>query len=106
MSFREAQTTVDRWISQYKEGYFAPLAILARLIEEVGEVAREVNHQFGQKPRRPDEPHGDLALELADVLFVTVCLANSQGIDLDEAFERMMQKVTTRDAGRWTRKER
>lgn len=106
MSFREAQTAVDRWISQYKEGYFAPLAILARLIEEVGEVAREVNHQFGQKPRRPDEPDGDLALELADVLFVTVCLANSQGIDLDQAFERMMQKVTTRDADRWTRKER
>lgn len=106
MSFREAQTTVDRWISQYKEGYFAPLAILARLIEEVGEVAREVNHRFGQKPRRPDEPDGDLALELADVLFVTICLANSQGIDLDQAFERMMQKVTTRDADRWTRKER
>lgn len=106
MSFREAQTTVDRWISQYKEGYFAPLAILARLIEEVGEVAREVNHRFGQKPRRRDEPDGDLALELADVLFVTICLANSQGIDLDQAFERMMQKVTTRDADRWTRKER
>ena len=106
MSFREAQTTVDRWISQYKEGYFAPLAILARLIEEVGEVAREVNHRFGQKPRRPDEPDGDLALELADVLFVTICLANSQGIDLDQAFERMMLKVTTRDADRWTRKER
>jgi NTP pyrophosphatase (non-canonical NTP hydrolase) len=106
VSFREAQTTVDRWISQYKEGYFAPLAILARLIEEVGEVAREVNHRFGQKPRRRDEPDGDLALELADVLFVTICLANSQGIDLDQAFERMMQKVTTRDADRWTRKER
>jgi NTP pyrophosphatase (non-canonical NTP hydrolase) len=106
VSFREAQTTVDRWISRYKEGYFAPLAILARLIEEVGEVAREVNHRFGQKPRRPDEPDGDLALELADVLFVTICLANSQGIDLDQAFERMMQKVTTRDADRWTRKER
>ena len=105
MAFHEAQTAVDRWISQYKEGYFAPLAILARLTEEVGEVAREVNHRFGQKPKRPEEADGDLALELADVLFVTICLANSQGIDLDQAFERMMQKVTTRDADRWTRKE-
>jgi NTP pyrophosphatase (non-canonical NTP hydrolase) len=106
VAFREAQAAVDRWISQYKEGYFAPLAILARLTEEVGEVAREVNHRFGQKPKRPEESAGDLALELADVLFVTICLANSQGIDLDQAFERMMQKVTTRDADRWTRKER
>jgi NTP pyrophosphatase (non-canonical NTP hydrolase) len=105
VAFREAQAAVDRWISQYKEGYFAPLAILARLTEEVGEVAREVNHRFGQKPKRPEEADGDLALELADVLFVTICLANSQGIDLDQAFERMMQKVTTRDADRWTRKE-
>lgn len=106
MAFQEAQATVDRWISQYKEGYFAPLAILARLTEEVGEVAREVNHRFGQKPKRPEEPEGDLAMELADVLFVTICLANSQRIDLDQAFDRMMQKVTTRDADRWTRKER
>ena len=105
MAFCEAQAAVDRWISQYKEGYFSPLAILARLTEEVGEVAREVNHRFGQKPKRPEEADGDLALELADVLFVTICLANSQGIDLDQAFERMMQKVTTRDADRWTRKE-
>ena len=105
MAFQEAQATVDRWISQYKEGYFAPLAILARLTEEVGEVAREVNHRFGQKPKRPEEPEGDLAMELADVLFVTICLANSQHIDLDQAFDRMMQKVTTRDADRWTRKE-
>ena len=80
--------------------------MLARLTEEVGEVAREVNHRFGQKPKRPEEPEGDLAMELADVLFVTICLANSQGIDLDQAFDRMMQKVTTRDADRWTRKER
>lgn len=106
MAFREAQATVDRWISQYREGYFAPLAILARLTEEVGEVAREVNHRFGQKPKRAEEPEGDLALELADVLFVTICLANSQGIDLDQAFDTMMAKVTTRDADRWTRKER
>jgi len=103
---REAQQTVDRWIGQYKEGYFPPLSNLARLIEEVGELAREINHRFGGKTKRPEEPEGAIAMELADILFVVICLANSQGIDLDDAFERMMRKVTSRDAERWTRKER
>lgn len=106
MSFREAQDTVDRWISQYEEGYFSPLTNLARLAEEVGEVAREINHHFGQKPKRPDEAAGSLAMELADVLFVVICLANSQQIDLDRAFAQVMAKVTARDAERWTRKAR
>ena len=104
MSFREAQDTVDRWISQYEEGYFAPLANVARLAEEVGELAREVNHHFGPKTRKPDEAVGSIPLELADILFVVICLANSQKIDLDDAFAQMMAKVTARDAGRWTRK--
>ena len=106
MSFGEAQAAVDQWISQYKEGYFSPLTNLARLSEEVGEVAREINHRFGQKTKKPGEADGDLALELGDVLFVVICLANSQGIDLDQAFAATMAKVRTRDAGRWTRKER
>ena len=106
MAFREAQTTVDRWISQYKEGYFPPLSNLARLSEEVGELAREINHRFGQKTKKPGEADGDIAMELADILFVVICLANSQGIDLDVAFDAMMKKVTARDAARWTRKER
>jgi NTP pyrophosphatase (non-canonical NTP hydrolase) len=106
VAFREAQETVDQWIGQYKEGYFTPLTNLARLAEEVGELAREINDRFGQKPKKRDEPPGSLAMELADVLFVVICLANSQGIDLDQAFAAMMQKVTARDANRWTRKER
>jgi len=106
VAFREAQTAVDEWIRQYKEGYFSPLTILARLTEEVGELAREVNHRFGEKPKKPDEPPGDLALELGDILFVVICLANAQGIDLDAAFDGVMRKIKTRDAARWTRKER
>jgi NTP pyrophosphatase (non-canonical NTP hydrolase) len=106
VALREAQQRVDQWISQYKEGYFPPLTNLARLSEEVGELAREINHRFGEKTKKKEEGAGDLALELADILFVVICLANSQQIDLDEAFERMMAKVTTRDADRWTRKER
>ena len=106
MSFRHAQDTVDRWVSQYEEGYFSPLTNLARLTEEVGELAREINHRFGQKTKKPEEAEGSLAMELADILFVVVCLANSQKIDLDAAFDQMMAKVTARDAGRWTRKAR
>ena len=106
MSFRDAQHSVDRWIGQFEEGYFAPLVNVARLAEEVGELAREVNHQFGPKRKKADEPPGSLSMELADILFVVICIANSQNIDLDNAFEQMMAKVTSRDAGRWTRKAR
>lgn len=106
MSFRDAQQTVDRWVSQFEEGYFPPLANVARLAEEVGELAREVNHRFGPKAKKPDEAPGSLPLELADILFVVICIANSQGIDLDDAFAQMMAKVTARDAARWTRKAR
>ena len=103
MAFREAQSAVDAWVRQYKEGYFPPLSNLARLSEEVGELARELNHRFGAKPKKPDEPAGDVAMELADILFVVICLANSQGIDLDQAFDRMLEKLNVRDAGRWSR---
>ena len=106
MSLRDAQQAVDRWIGQYKEGYFPPLTNLARLAEEVGELAREMNHRFGEKTKKHEEAEGSLAMELADILFVVICIANSQGIDLDQTFEAMLRKVTVRDADRWTRKER
>lgn len=105
MSFRDAQETVDRWIGQYKEGYFSPLANLARLAEEVGELARELNDQFGEKPKKRGEAPGTVAAELADILFVVICLANSQNIDLDGAFGAMLEKLNTRDADRWTKRE-
>jgi NTP pyrophosphatase (non-canonical NTP hydrolase) len=101
---REYQQRVDRWISQYEEGYFDPLTNLARLAEEVGELAREVNHRFGQKTKKREEADGDLGMEMADILFVLICMANREGIDLDQAFDRMMAKVEHRDADRWTRK--
>jgi NTP pyrophosphatase (non-canonical NTP hydrolase) len=106
MSFRDAQQRVDAWVGQFEEGYFPPLANVARLAEEVGELAREINHQFGPKKPKAAEPPGSIALELADILFVVLCIANSQHIDLDAAFAQMMDKVTARDAGRWTRKAR
>jgi NTP pyrophosphatase (non-canonical NTP hydrolase) len=104
MSFADAQQRVDAWISQYEEGYFHPLTNLARLTEEVGELAREVNHRFGQKTKKWDEAEGDLAMEMADILFVLICMANREGIDLQAEFDRMMTKVETRDRDRWTKK--
>jgi NTP pyrophosphatase (non-canonical NTP hydrolase) len=104
MSFNDAQRRVDAWISQFEEGYFHPLTNLARLAEEVGELAREINHRYGQKTKKAAEPEGDVGIEMADVLFVIICMANREGIDLDEAFTRMMAKVETRDDARWTKK--
>jgi NTP pyrophosphatase (non-canonical NTP hydrolase) len=104
MSFAPLQKEVDNWISQFKEGYFAPLPMLARLTEEVGEIARVIMHRFGGKTPKPGEDPGDLAEEICDAMFVLICLANSQQIDLDPAFDKMMQKYRTRDASRWTKK--
>ena len=105
MSLVEAQRRVDAWIAQFEEGYFDPLTNLARLSEEVGELAREVNHRFGRKTKKAGEAPGDLAMEMADILFVLICMANREGIDLDDAFRRMMSKVETRDDTRWTKKD-
>jgi NTP pyrophosphatase (non-canonical NTP hydrolase) len=105
MSLKEAQGRVDAWIAQFEEGYFHPLTNMTRLAEEVGELAREVNHRFGQKTKKSSEPDGDLGMEMADILFVLICMANREGIDLQEAFDRMMAKVEGRDKDRWTRKK-
>jgi NTP pyrophosphatase (non-canonical NTP hydrolase) len=106
MSLTESQRRVDAWISRFEEGYFHPLTNLARLTEEVGELAREINHRFGQKTKKPEEAEGDLGMEMADIIFVLVCIANREGIDLQEAFDRMMEKVERRDSTRWTLKEK
>ena len=103
-SLKTAQQRVDAWIKQFEEGYFHPLTNMARLSEEVGELAREVNHRFGQKTKKASEAEGDLGMEMADILFVLICMANREQIDLQEAFDRVMEKVESRDESRWTRK--
>jgi NTP pyrophosphatase (non-canonical NTP hydrolase) len=105
MDLTEAQARVDAWISQFEEGYWPPLVNLARLMEEVGELARELNHRHGAKTKKPGEPEQDLALEMADVLFVLLALANEQGVDLSEALERTLEKYRVRDSTRWVRKD-
>ena len=105
LTLREAQARVDGWISQFEVGYWPPLTNLARLIEEVGELAREMNHRFGHKTKRADEPDQDLAIELADVLFVLLVIANEQGIELDDALGRVLEKYRLRDSDRWEPKK-
>ena len=101
MNLKDAQAQVDAWISQFEEGYWPPLSNLARLTEEVGELAREMNHRFGHKIKKADEPEQDLAIELADVLFVLLVIANEQGIDLEDALGRVLEKYRVRDSERW-----
>ncbi|MFO7275222.1 MAG: nucleotide pyrophosphohydrolase [Bacillota bacterium] len=103
MELREVQQEVDRWLAPF--GYWDPMVNLARLTEEVGELAREINHRWGPKKKKPTEPDGDVAMELGDILFVLAVLANQLNVDLEEAFQRVMAKYRTRDADRWPRKD-
>jgi NTP pyrophosphatase (non-canonical NTP hydrolase) len=104
MSFAPVQKEVDQYIAQFREGYFPPLSMLARMTEELGELARALSHRERFKKPKSGEPPGDVADELCDLIFVAVCLANSLGIDLDEAFAAAMTKYRTRDKDRWARK--
>ncbi|EME7120307.1 nucleotide pyrophosphohydrolase [Enterococcus faecium] len=99
------QQEVDEYIQQFKVGYFSPLAQMARLTEEVGELAREVNHTYGEKSKKASEPVNSVAEELGDVLFVTMIMANSLNIDLTEVFEKNMEKFNQRDHNRFERKD-
>ncbi|WLR44269.1 nucleotide pyrophosphohydrolase [Bacillus carboniphilus] len=102
---KEMQKQVDNYISQFKEGYFSPLAMLARMTEELGELAREINHTYGEKPKKDTEKEKAIIEEIGDNLFVLICLANSLNIDLEEAHQMVMNKFNNRDKNRWTRKE-
>ncbi len=102
---KELQTEVDTYISQFKEGYFSPLAMLARMTEELGELAREINHHYGEKPKKESETEKAIEEEIGDMLVVLFCLANSLNIDLETAHNHVMNKFNTRDKTRWTRIE-
>lgn len=105
MTLNEMAKIVDEYIGQFEEGYFSPLALLASLSEEVGELAKEINHFYGEKPKRKDEDENTVGMELADCLFILLCFANALDIDLNQAFIRMMDKFNKRDKDRWTKKE-
>ena len=103
MEIEEMQKQVDDYIGQFKTGYFSPLALMARMTEEVGELAREVNHFHGEKQKKESEDEKEMSEELADVLFVLITMANSMDVDLTEAFQETMDKFNTRDKYRFER---
>ena len=104
MALKDIQKQVDEWTNQFDPQYWKPHEILARLVEEIGELAREINHLYGPKKKKSTEDKRELSEEVADIIFTLCCLANSQKIDLDEAFLRMMEKCQSRDANRYTKK--
>jgi NTP pyrophosphatase (non-canonical NTP hydrolase) len=106
MTIQEAQKTVDEWIKTTGVRYFNELTNTAMLMEEVGEVARIMARQYGEQSFKASDKDVDLADEMADVLFVLICLANQTGIDLTAALEKNLDKKTKRDATRHIENEK
>src|SRR2546427_11117740 len=101
-TLHDVQHEIDVLIKEeWHSHYWAPLSSLARLTEEVGELAREINARYGEKPKKVSEAEGSVANEMGDILFILASLANSIGVDLDTAFEQVMVKYQKRDAQRW-----
>ncbi len=97
----EFQTEVDTWVQAVGGGYWSPHANLARIAEEVGELARLINHLHGPKPKKATETVQEIGEELADIVFAVICLANSQGIDLGASLQQVIEKVWDRDRDRY-----
>jgi len=100
LTIKEAQQIVDKWIKSVGVRYFSELTNLAQLVEEVGEVARVISRTYGDQSFKKTDEGKDLADELADVLFVLICLANQTGVDLTEALQKNLDKKTKRDKNR------
>jgi NTP pyrophosphatase (non-canonical NTP hydrolase) len=99
-TIRQSQALVDEWIRSVGVRYFNELTNLAQLVEEVGEVARILSRSHGEQSSKPGERLGELSDELADILFVVICLANQSGIDLQTSLERNLTKKSQRDVRR------
>ena len=100
MDIENAQKAVDDWIKAHGVRYFDELTNMAQLTEEVGEVARIIARRYGEQSEKPSDREKDLGEELADVVFVVLCLANQTGISLQEAFDRKLELKTRRDRER------
>ncbi len=100
INIRDAQKIVDDWIKTHGVRYFNELTNMALLTEEVGEVARIISREYGEQSFKNDDKSKELSAELADVLFVLICIANQTGVDLTDAFQKSIEKKTQRDATR------
>ena len=106
MTIQEAQDTIDRWINTTGVRYFNELTNMAMLTEEVGEVARIIARKYGEQSFKESDKDKQLSDELADVLFVLICIANQTGINLTEALEKNLNKKTQRDSTRHQENEK
>jgi len=106
MTIKDAQTTVDDWIKTVGVRYFNELTNMAQLTEEVGEVARIIARRYGEQSEKESDKNKDLGDELADVLWVLICLANQTGVDLTDAFQKNLDKKNIRDATRHLNNEK
>lgn len=106
MEIKEVQKLVDDWINEHGVRYFDELTNTAMLMEEVGEVARIMARRYGEQSEKESDKNKDLGDEMADVLFVLVCLANQTGIDLEEAVKKNLEKKTSRDKDRHKNNEK
>ncbi len=106
MHLHEAQNIVDEWIHKIGVRYFSELTNMAILTEEVGELARIIARKYGDQSFKESDKNYDLADEMADILFVLICLANQTGVDLSQAFEKNLQKKTLRDKDRHKNNEK
>lgn len=100
MSFKKLQEDVERWTSQWEPQYWEPHEIMARIAEETGEIGREINHVYGPKQKKDEQKH-NLGEEISDLIFALICLANSENIDLDTEWQKMMEKYDERDEDRF-----
>jgi len=100
ISLKEFQKKIEDWIAHHG-GYWSPLSMLSAIVEEIGELAREINHLEGFKPKKSDTISANLGEELADVMFALICLANSYKIDISHELEAVIKKYTIRDSNRF-----
>ncbi|MBI2148481.1 nucleotide pyrophosphohydrolase [Candidatus Woesearchaeota archaeon] len=105
MTFSELQKEIDEWAQQFITPYWKPHEMIARLAEETGELAREINHRYGPKKKKPSEETKEIGEEICDIFMNLICLANSQSINLDQHWKNLMDKLYKRDSKRFERKD-
>jgi NTP pyrophosphatase (non-canonical NTP hydrolase) len=105
-TLQDVQREIDHLVKEeWQSYYWTPLSNLARLTEEVGELAREINHYYGEKPKKSNESQGNVAAEMGDILYTLAAIANSLDIDLETAFDGVMAKYRQRDNKRWNKEQ-
>lgn len=105
MTLAQYQKQVDDWVQGYEKPYWSIWSQFARLVEEVGELGRALNHEHGDKIKKASEEPDDIEGEMGDIIFDLICMANTKGIDLDTAIQKVIHKAQTRDKDRFKKKE-